>query len=49
MTAHGTGGGVMYTPFPAWMRKPTSVLHISTSTVRVMPTARVSTGVRMTH
>ena len=49
MTARGTGGGVMYTYIPAWMRKPSLVPRISTSTVRVMPTARVSTGVRTTH
>jgi hypothetical protein len=49
MTSRGTGGGVMYTHLPAWMRKPSLVLHISTSTVRVMPTARVSAGVRTTH
>jgi hypothetical protein len=49
MTARGTGGGVMYTHIPAWMRKLSLVQRISTSIVRVMPTARVSTGVRMTH
>ena len=49
MTARGTGGGVMYTHIPAWMRKPNLVLRMPTSTVPVMPTARVSVGVRMTH
>ena len=49
MTARGTGGGVMYTYIPAWMRKPSLVLHTSTSTVRVMHTVRISAGVRMTH
>jgi len=49
MTARGTGGGVMYKHIPAWMRKASLVLRISTSIVRVMPTARVSTGMRMTH
>ena len=49
MTAHDTGGGAMYRHFPAWMGKPNLVLRIPTSTVRVMPTARVSTGVRTTH
>lgn len=49
MTARGAGGGVMYTHIPTWMRKPSLALRISTSTVRVMHTALVSAGVRMTH
>jgi hypothetical protein len=49
MTERGTGGGVMYRHIPAWMRKPSLVLRISTSTIRVIPTARVLTGVRTTH
>ena len=49
MNVRGTGGGVMYTHIPAWMPKRSLVPRTSTSIVRVMPTARVSTGVRTTH